>query len=152
MVKNKMISFKKNVTYEELSRMIRLYEKNIIPSLSSSGINLDDYINKLYEKAITIMAMCEGAGVGIAAIYANDEITWKAYLSFISVEHELQGSGIGSELLKECEQEATRLKMKSLYLEVYKVNVRAFSFYKIHGYAEIGETSTSIIMMKELSA
>ncbi len=78
----------------------------------------------------------EIGGVGFAIAPDKAGI---AQLSQLYVLPELQGQGIGTDLLGEIEQ--SFLDVKAMRIEVDPKNEQAIAFYKAHGYAQIGETS-----------
>lgn len=78
----------------------------------------------------------EIGGVGFAIAPDKEGI---AQLSQLYVLPQLQGQGIGADLLGEIEQ--SFLEAKVMRLEVDAKNEQAIGFYKAQGYVQVGETS-----------
>ena len=64
----------------------------------------------------------------------------KIYLGMFSVSPQLQGGGIGKQLLKAAEEYAEHLHCTSVYMHVVSVRSELINWYKRHGYVETGET------------
>ena len=63
----------------------------------------------------------------------------KIYLGMLSVNPELQGSGIGKKLLQASEEYALSKGCNSIYMTVIDVREELIHWYKRHGYADTGE-------------
>lgn len=63
----------------------------------------------------------------------------KLYLGMLSVKPNLQGKGIGKQLLKAAETEAAKLKCTSLFMTVISVRKELIDWYVRHGYKATGE-------------
>ncbi len=63
----------------------------------------------------------------------------KIYLGMFSVLPQLQGAGIGKELLKAAEEYTLYLKCRVVYMTVITVRTELINWYKRHGYADTGE-------------
>ena len=64
----------------------------------------------------------------------------KLYLGMLTVQPNLQGKGIGKELLKAAEAEALRLKCKTIFMTVISARQELIDWYIRHGYQPTGET------------
>lgn len=62
----------------------------------------------------------------------------KIYLGMLSVNPELQGSGIGKKLLAAAEEFAVSKKCSSIYMTVIDVRKELIDWYKRHGYVDSG--------------
>ncbi|HYF31584.1 MAG TPA: GNAT family N-acetyltransferase [Chitinophagaceae bacterium] len=63
----------------------------------------------------------------------------KLYLGMLTVSPQLQGRGIGKELLKASEYEAAKLQCKTIYMTVISVRTELVAWYERHGYLRTGE-------------
>ena len=62
------------------------------------------------------------------------------YLGMLSVLPELQGNGIGKQLLKAAEIYAHKLGCSKIYMTVISVRYELIDWYKRHGYYDTGNT------------
>ena len=63
----------------------------------------------------------------------------KIYLGMFCVSPQLQGAGIGKQLLKAAEEYALQVHCKAIYMSVISVRTELIGWYKRHGYMETGE-------------
>jgi ribosomal protein S18 acetylase RimI-like enzyme len=63
----------------------------------------------------------------------------KLYLGMFGVSPQLQGMGIGKQLLKAAEEWATHVQCRSIYMHVVSVRTELIDWYKRHGYTDTGE-------------
>ena len=63
----------------------------------------------------------------------------KLYLGMLTVRPNLQGKGLGKELLKAAEAEAKNQKCTSIFMTVISVRQELIDWYVRHGYAHTGE-------------
>lgn len=63
----------------------------------------------------------------------------KLYLGMLTVKPNLQGKGIGKQLLKAAEDEAIRQKCTSIFMTVISVRKELIDWYVRHGYQLTGE-------------
>lgn len=77
----------------------------------------------------------EVAGAALIAWRRNSPV---GRLYSIATTPALRGRGFGSQLLKECEDEASRRGCTEVILEVRTDNDRAMAFYQRHGYSTVG--------------
>ncbi|MEP7238068.1 MAG: GNAT family N-acetyltransferase [Ferruginibacter sp.] len=63
----------------------------------------------------------------------------KLYLGMFSVSPQLQGGGIGKQLLKAAEEYAMHLQLSAIYMSVVSVRTELIDWYKRHGYTDTGE-------------
>ena len=63
----------------------------------------------------------------------------KIYLGMLSVSPQLQGLGVGKQLLQAAEEYAQYLKCGSIYMSVISVRTELIHWYKRHGYRDTGE-------------
>lgn len=63
----------------------------------------------------------------------------KLYLSMFSVSPQLQGGGIGKQLLQAAEEYARHLHSTSIFMSVISVRTELIQWYQRHGYKDTGE-------------
>jgi ribosomal protein S18 acetylase RimI-like enzyme len=63
----------------------------------------------------------------------------KIYLGMFSVSPQLQGGGIGKQILQAAEEYARHLQCVAIYMSVVSVRTELIDWYKRHGYAHTGE-------------
>jgi ribosomal protein S18 acetylase RimI-like enzyme len=63
----------------------------------------------------------------------------KIYLGMFSVSPQLQGFGIGKQLLKAAEEYAQQLQCTAIYMMVISARVELIDWYKRQGYKDTGE-------------
>jgi len=63
----------------------------------------------------------------------------KIYLGMFSVSPQLQGGGIGKQLLQAAEEHAQHLQCNAVYMSVISVRTELINWYKRHGFTDTGE-------------
>ena len=63
----------------------------------------------------------------------------KLYLGMFSVSPQLQGTGIGKQLLQAAEEHAATMKATAIYMTVITLRTELVNWYQRHGYADTGE-------------
>jgi len=63
----------------------------------------------------------------------------KIYLGMLSVSPQLQGAGIGKQLLKAAEEYALQVDCKAVYMTVISVRTELINWYERYGYKDTGE-------------
>lgn len=63
----------------------------------------------------------------------------KIYLGMLSVSPQLQGAGIGKQLLKAAEEYALQVDCKAVYMTVISVRTELINWYQRYGYKDTGE-------------
>lgn len=112
------------------------------------GINLKAYSEKLYANA-SFVVCSEGKDVkGFTAFYKNVDAK-QLYITLICVDKQLQGQGIGSQMLETLELLKSE-GFETVALEVLKTNQTAYHFYKKHGFIEQEDRGEKFLMRKTL--
>lgn len=78
----------------------------------------------------------EGEILGCVELKKNED---KLYLGMLTVRPNLQGKGIGKELLKAAEDEARNQLCSSIFMTVISVRKELIDWYMRHGYQPTGE-------------
>ncbi|HRI20314.1 MAG TPA: GNAT family N-acetyltransferase [Panacibacter sp.] len=63
----------------------------------------------------------------------------KIYLGMFSVSPQLQGGGVGKQILAAAEEYAKHLQCSAIYMSVISVRTELINWYKRHGYQDTGE-------------
>lgn len=116
----------------------------------------DERLRSLADKfaEAAIFLTCRGKEeikLGYVAIYCNDNINKRAYISMIVVKKDYQYKGIGTKLLEEAIKTAQKERMETIVLKVAKDNIKAQNFYRKHGFWQINEMGNSYLMGKVIS-
>lgn len=106
----------------------------IFPVNLSDKVDLNEYVNKIFEKGIIIISEFNNEIVGVLTGYINDKKNKLAYISVLGIKKEYQRRNIGKKLLHIFEQEAKKQKMTNILLYTHKENVGAIKFYEREGY------------------
>lgn len=117
---------------------------NFVPPLESR-INISEYSEKIFTKAITFEAWNLKDLIGVIAVYFNKE-TNIAFITNVSVVNEYMGHGIAGKLIEMCINYAEFNKFKEIKLEVNKDNFPAINIYKKHKFTQIQNENDSIFM------
>lgn len=129
-----------------------LYDfSEVFPHLCEKIESIEEYAAKLSEFSNFYIASYDGIELGLAVFYSNDQQSKNAYISLIGLKEAARGKGLGSWLLKKCEEISVKDGMEKMSLEVDCDNPTAISFYKRNGYKE-GELTqrNSMYMHKKL--
>ena len=101
---------------------IRIDEKELIGILKSKSSFFLKYAEQKIIKACVLLEKQDSA----------------LYLGMLSVMPELQGKGIGKQLLKAAEINAHQLGCSKIYMTVISVRCELIEWYKRHGYFDTG--------------
>lgn len=145
-----MVKIRDTKIESEIISVLNLFDKDFPRPISERVGNLVEYAGKLRNNAIFIISEYDFNVVGFAAMYANDSISRQAYLTLIAVSKEYFGKKIGKLLLSVCEERAKENGMRTMKLEVDKVNGHAVSFYEKNGYLKESANDLSYFMIKNL--
>lgn len=110
----------------------------------------DAFVEKVAAHATTLVASSATGACGAISFYANDTQTHRAFVTEVLVAPAYQGRGVGTRLLRACEDYATRVGMTSMGLEVAQDNVRALSLYSKLGYSVEAKRASTYVMRKAL--
>jgi len=79
--------------------------------------------------------------IGCVNLKQHDQ---RIYLGMFSVSPQLQGGGIGKQLLKASEEYALQKNCSSIYMSVISVRTELINWYKRQGYVDTGERNPFI--------
>lgn len=114
------------------------------------NVNIEGYVNKIFTNANLIFIQNEGVLIAFIAYYDNDPENITAYLTMLAVSENVQGTGIGTILLKASIEDLKRKGFKNYKLEVKRQNIKATKFYESFGFKVLDENESSIFMIKQL--
>ncbi len=141
---NNIVYKLKTANEEDIRFHLNDCSDSFIPPLNSR-VNIEEYSNKIAERAVTFEAWSNGMLIGLIATYFNFEAQF-GYITSVSVLKKFMGAGIASELLKRCISYANANKLKEIKLEVYKENIPAINFYKKYNFAQNEIKNDSMFM------
>lgn len=127
-----------------------LTKLNLIFNGKLIQVDLDEYVNKIINKATIISYNEKGRMCGFIAFYNNDFKSGNAYLTMLAIDPAYKGKGIGK-LLLTCS--IARLKQegfKNYTLEVLKSNDKATYLYKRNGFTIIEESENHLKMILDI--
>ena len=135
---------------EDILSILNEFDKVFSPSISEKVDDVLNYATKLSENAFVYVAYGL-ENLGFVTLYANDDESKIAYVSFIGVKKEAQNMKIGKKLLEVCFGKSVELGMRRIKLEVQKENPNAIEFYKRNGFTYLDEASSkSVYLIKEI--
>lgn len=143
-----MNKFIKINTVEEILELLNDFS-SVFPGLKGKISSINEYAEKLAEKA-EVYCGCKNENIfGLAVFYANDRRSRIGYVSLIGVKKEFEHMGLGSFLLDKCIDICKQNSMDSIMLEVDDYNIHAKKFYAVHGFKECGRTERNSSYMKK---
>ncbi len=120
----------------------------------SYDIDMTDYelyVKKLNKYAEILVVQVNGKDVGIIAFYANDYVKKAAFVTYIGVLKEFQGSiGITKSLVLSTESYAKNKQMKDIIFNVNKSNRAMIALAKRNNCMQIKIQDTFIMFKKKL--
>lgn len=93
----------------------------------------------LQRPAAVLLKYCNDAG-DIEGCVLLEKKERGLYLGMLTVKPELQGGGIGKQLLAAAERQAREQGCKSIFMTVFSVRRELVAWYERHGYCSTGET------------
>lgn len=133
-------TIKKIDNIEKIKQIICKYDRIFVPSISSI-VDIDEYIEKIFNYGITIIMSNESDDIGFCSFYCNDYKNKIAYISLIAIKPLYEGCGYSNFLMKYVENYCTENGMTKIKLEVYNHNQKAIKFYQKNGFTFCNENS-----------
>lgn len=112
--------------------------------------NYNEFVAKVHKYGICVIAKNETVE-GLIAFYANNYETKMAFITSVLVSENSKGKGIGTQLVKNCENICREKGFEKISLEVNKENYVAISLYSKFGYKPFKEGDVSIYMEKNIA-
>jgi 2-polyprenyl-3-methyl-5-hydroxy-6-metoxy-1,4-benzoquinol methylase len=135
---------------DEIHLHLMKCDSHFSPPLSSR-VNLLEYSDKLFAKAVSFEAWDEGILVGMVNAYLNSSETRHGYITNVSILEEYKGKGIASSLLKMCLAYAREHEYNRITLEVSSENFPAIKLYSKSGFKVTQKCGDSLMMEYEIT-
>ncbi len=129
MIPLNVVYMKNKAVLEDIYGHLVRCNEYFIPPLSKR-VNIDDYSNKIFQRAVTFETWHANRLVGLIAVYFSDAPQCSAFISNVSVENEYMRTGISSKLLVNCMFEAKDRGCAYIKLDVDDQNISALNLYK----------------------
>lgn len=150
LMKQALVEYKTaNAGEKDVYAHLQSCNANFVPPLEER-VDLSEYAKKIIERSVTFEAWHDGSLGGLIAAYFNDPAGKTAFITNVSVVKELMGTGVASQLLKECVSYAIKKNYTEIKLEVNKDNFPAISFYRKYNFTEDGIKDDCLILKKEI--
>ena len=105
------------------------------------GVRTDEAsILKLINHPSGVILQCRNDKNELLACVNLEKRQDQLYLGMLTVSPELQGAGIGKELLKASEEYAKQYELKAITMTVISIRSELIAWYERHGYNRTGET------------
>ena len=134
---------------QEIYSHLMKCNENFIPPLEKK-VNIHEYSNKIFQKAVTFEAWTTDTLVGLVASYFNDPDGQSGYVTNISVIRSYMGKGIASILLNRCIDYGKRNSFRSIRLEVVKANHQVINLYRKFRFQKFEDKHNSILMKLDI--
>lgn len=144
---------KKIDTIDDLENIINIFDIEFQPKITSIIDNKEEFINKLFNNAITVVLYDDLEKIGFCTFYCNDFENKIAYISLIAIKSEYRRRGCANKILKWVEKFCVEQGMEKLKLEVYNNNTNGLEFYRKNGFVfcEENEDKNTSYMEKKLN-
>lgn len=96
-------------------------------------------VQEVMTKPGSVFLICKHEQQKIIACLNLQEHGSKLYLGMFAVSPQLQGAGMGKELLKASEEYALKINAIAIYMTVISLRTELVNWYQRHGYADTGE-------------
>jgi ribosomal-protein-alanine N-acetyltransferase len=97
-------------------------------------VDIGAYSSKLFEKSHRIEAWCEDVLVGLLAFYVDENSDKMVFITNVSVDQSVRGTGLGSNLMMRCIAFADSEDIRYLTLQTDGRNPSALGLYERHGF------------------
>lgn len=124
-------------------------DKFFIPKLSEK-VNISEYSEKIFNKAINIEAWDNERLIGLVSMYINEEDTSFGYITNVSIINEYKNRGIASKLTKKCIKYSKDINLNWISLKVDTKNVSAVNLYNKFNFMEEKHKNSSSFLKLEL--
>lgn len=112
--------------------------------------NVDNYVNKIKNKAELVAHIVEGVCVGFIAFYANDEAKENAFITMVMIRSDMRGRKIAGSLVTAVLENLKSRGFKFCNLEVKENNVSSIKVCESLGFKIKNKKLKSVFMFREL--
>jgi ribosomal protein S18 acetylase RimI-like enzyme len=116
----------------------------------SSRVQIEEYARKLYTQSQRFEAWTASNLVGLVAVYCNDVVQRRAFVTNVSVVAEFQRRRVAASLMNRSIRYLRELGFDSVTLEVDSQNLRAIQLYERFGFSSFGKSAGTIVMERQL--
>ena len=110
---------------------------NDFPIKLSDKINLEEYVQKLFENNANILyERMDDELAGVVIGYTENVINELAYISIVSTNKKFRGNGIARNLIVRFINKCRDKSLKGVHLYTHKTNLSAINMYKTLGFRE----------------
>jgi ribosomal protein S18 acetylase RimI-like enzyme len=110
------------------------------------GHDLDEYLEKLREKAEILVWIGEGRVQGFVAYYCNDPGRATSYVTMVVVDPRCRGRAIGETLVRSVLAATKGRSFRTCRLRVHRSNLAAIALYERCGFSRVGEEGDYLAM------
>ena len=123
----------KKCNKEDIAKFILEQDKMFSVPLSER-IDIKKFIEKIVSKAIIIKAVSKNDIIAMSAFYANDQVNFKSYLTFLAVDNRYRNNGIANNLIDIMFDVLKEKEMLSVELTTGISNIAARRLYEKKGF------------------
>lgn len=128
-----MINNKQEIEKEKFFDFIKKINYDF-PIPVSEKVDLNEYCEKLWEKAELVAEVQEGEIRGLVAGYVNDLKNGSAYMSLLGVSRDFRNQGLGKKLVHQFVLLCREKQIRSVNLYTHKTNQAAIKMYEGLGF------------------
>ena len=132
-------------TFTQIEDHLLNCEANFLPPLSDR-VEINDYAQKIMNKATRFEAWSDDTLIGLLAVYCDNQDKRIAYITNVSVLLAWTNMGIAARLVNQCIEFVTNSGMRQICLEVNKESSHAIKLYESSGFVT-SKTDTPLLTM-----
>ena len=128
-----MINNKQEIEKEKFFDFIKKINYDF-PIPVSEKVDLNEYCEKLWEKAELVAEVQDEEILGLVAGYMNDLENGSAYISLVGVSRDFRNQGLGKKLVHQFVLRCREKQIRSVNLYTHKTNQAAIKMYEGLGF------------------
>ena len=117
----------------------------------ANKVEIENYTNKVFKYATIFVARQNENIIGINIVYFNDYENKRGYITYIYVNEDYRGQGLGWQLLNTAIEYGRKHRFTSIAIEVRKDNNNAKFLYEKNGFKIYQDAGKSYYMNKDLT-
>ena len=143
------ISYKlKSASEKEICMHLHRCSENFSEPLAQR-VKIEEYAEKIFDKAITFEAWHDKMLIGLVAAYFNESSDGSSgFITNVSVVPDFTGKGIATALMDNCLAYAQKKEIKNIFLEVSAKNDALIRFYKKLGFKKAEIRGNKLLMKR----